>query len=117
MASPLTAAAFGRSRDLPAAYGIAEMERPDAFDDDGKLEHDVAADELAEVADAGPEASTGTLAHADLVDETEVRRLLMAILSWRYVDNFVALTICFAPRRRCPLGERRCRRKSRHGSR
>src|SRR5690606_12638025 len=42
-------------RRLSAAHRIAEVERPAALDDDGVLEHDVAADELAEVADAGAE--------------------------------------------------------------
>ena len=45
------------------------------MDDDRVLEHDVSADELAEVGDAGTEQHRH-LADAELVDEAEVQRLL-----------------------------------------
>jgi hypothetical protein len=45
------------------------------LDHDGVLEHDVAADELPEVADAGAEQDRH-LADAELVDEAEVQGLL-----------------------------------------
>jgi hypothetical protein len=45
------------------------------LDHDGVLEHDVAADEFAEIADAGTEQHWH-LADAKLVDEAEVQRLL-----------------------------------------
>src|SRR5215471_388192 len=62
------------SRRSPA-HRVTEVERPGALDHDGVLEHDVAADELAEVADAGTEQHWH-LADAELVDEAEVQRLL-----------------------------------------
>src|SRR5690348_18286989 len=55
------------------AHRVTEVERPGALDDDGVLEHDVAADELTERADAGTEQH-GHLADAQLVDEAEVLR-------------------------------------------
>src|SRR4051812_33412979 len=58
-----------------AAHRVTEVERPGALDHDGVLEHDVAADELAEVADACTEQHWH-LADAQLVDEAEVERLL-----------------------------------------
>ena len=57
------------------AHRVTEMERPSALDDDGVLEHDVAADEFPEVADAVPNR-TGTWLTQNLVDEAEVQRLL-----------------------------------------
>src|SRR5581483_10110122 len=57
------------------AHRVPEVQRARALDDDGIVEHDVAADELAEVADAAPEQH-GHLADAELVDEAEVQRLL-----------------------------------------
>ena len=58
-----------------ASHGVAEVKRPGALHHEGVLEHDVAADELAEVADAGAEQHRH-LADAELVDEAEVERLL-----------------------------------------
>src|SRR5919197_1047367 len=58
-----------------AAHRIAEVEGTGASDYDGVVEHDVATDELAEVADAGTEEHWH-LADAELVDEAEVERLL-----------------------------------------
>ena len=60
---------------VSASHRVAEVERPGALDHDRVLEHDVAADELAEVADAGAEQHRH-LADAELVDEAEVERLL-----------------------------------------
>ena len=57
------------------SHGVAEVKRPGALHHEGVLEHDVAADELAEVADAGAEQHRH-LADAELVDEAEVERLL-----------------------------------------
>src|SRR5919108_4117012 len=62
-------------RRQSAAHRVTEVERPGALDHDGVLEHDVSADELAEVADAGTEQHWH-LADAELVDEAEVQRLL-----------------------------------------
>src|SRR5205814_9437098 len=62
-------------RRQSAAHWVTEVERPGALNHDGVLEHDVPADELAEVADAGTEQHWH-LADADLVDECEVQRLL-----------------------------------------
>ena len=58
-----------------ASHGIAEVKRPGALDHDGVLEHDVAADERAEIADAGTEQHRH-LADAELVDEAAVQGLL-----------------------------------------
>ena len=58
-----------------ASHGVAEVKRPGALHHEGVLEHDVAADEFAEVADAGAEQHRH-LADAELVDEAEVERLL-----------------------------------------
>src|SRR2546430_14229270 len=60
---------------MSAAHRVAEMERPGALDHDGVLEHDMDADELTEVADAGAEQDRH-LADAELVDEAEVQSLL-----------------------------------------
>src|SRR5205814_6225782 len=62
-------------RRQSAAHWVTEVERPGALNHDRVLEHDVAADELAEVADAGTEQHWH-LADAELVDEAEVQRLL-----------------------------------------
>src|SRR5205814_10464343 len=62
-------------RRQSAAHWVTEVERPGALNHDGVLEHDVPADELAEVADACTEQHWH-LADADLVDEAEVQRLL-----------------------------------------
>src|SRR5436305_3865252 len=62
-------------RRQSAAHRVTEVKRPGALDHDWVLEHDVAADELAEVADAGTEQHWH-LADAELVDEAEVQRLL-----------------------------------------
>ena len=58
-----------------ASHGVAEVKRPGALHHEGVLEHDVAAGELAEVADAGAKQHR-YLADAELVDEAEVERLL-----------------------------------------
>src|SRR5438445_2191297 len=58
-----------------AAHRVTEVERPRPLDHGGVLEPDVAADELAEVADAGTEQHRH-LADAELVGEAEVQRLL-----------------------------------------
>src|SRR6266545_7978252 len=42
-------------RRQSAAHRVTKVERPGALDHGGVLEHDVAAEELAEVADAGTE--------------------------------------------------------------
>src|SRR4051794_41202774 len=60
---------------VSASHRVAEVERPGALHHERVLEHDVAADELAEVADSGAEQHRH-LADADLVDEAEVERLL-----------------------------------------
>src|SRR5439155_9835170 len=62
-------------RRQSAAHRVTEVERPRPLDHGGVLEYDVAADELAEVADAGTEQHRH-LADAELVDEAEVQRLL-----------------------------------------
>src|SRR3954452_22709899 len=60
---------------VSASHGVAEVERSGALHHERILEDDVAADELAEVADAGAEQHRH-LADAQLVDEAEVERLL-----------------------------------------
>src|SRR2546430_1802785 len=62
-------------RPQSAAHRVTEVERPGALDHDGVLEHDVAADELAEIADAGTKQHWH-LADAELVDEADLQRLL-----------------------------------------
>jgi hypothetical protein len=57
-------------RRQSAAHRVTAVERPGPLDHGGVLEHQVAADELAEVADAGTEQHWH-LADAELVDETE----------------------------------------------
>src|SRR3954471_21665160 len=60
---------------VSASHRVAEVERSGALHHERVLEHDVAADELAEVADAGAEQHWH-LADAELVDQAEVERLL-----------------------------------------
>src|SRR6478672_3562744 len=58
-----------------AAHRVNEVEGPGALDHDGVLQHDVSADKLAEVANAGAEQHRH-LADAELVDEAEAQTLL-----------------------------------------
>src|SRR5256714_394555 len=60
---------------MSASHRVTEVERPGPLDHGGVLEHDVSADELAEVADARAKQHRH-LADAELVDEAEVQRLL-----------------------------------------
>jgi hypothetical protein len=78
----LTGEDVSRSGRSSAAHRVAEVERPGALDHDRVLERDVAADEVAEVTDAGTEQHWH-LADADLVDETEAQRLLDGCRRWR----------------------------------
>src|SRR5436305_9423271 len=80
MATPI------RERQLPpngtlgepaesAGHRVTVVKGAGTFDHDGVLEHDMAADEVAEVPDAGTEQHRH-LADAELVDEAEIQRLL-----------------------------------------
>jgi hypothetical protein len=60
--------AVGVTEHHSSAPWVTEVQSPGTLDDDGVLEQDVSADELAQVSDADPEQHRH-LTDAELVDE------------------------------------------------
>src|SRR3954452_25638764 len=80
-----------------------------AFAHDGVLEHDVPTDELAEIADAATEEHWN-LAHAELIDEAEVQRLLDDVGA-RDRDELVASNLLRRCDRLLHAADERCPRE------